>query len=58
MREYRAGDKVTVSLFRNDGLLRLRARLSNPPEDTCWLEVDSDRSEAAEQRQSSWIAGS
>jgi hypothetical protein len=46
-----------VSVFRNDGLLQFRLRLENPPEDTCWLEIDSNRNEEAEQRQAAWFAG-
>jgi len=57
LREYHAGDRVTVSVFRNDGLLQFKLRLENPPEDTCWLEIDSNRNEEAEQRQAAWFAG-
>jgi predicted metalloprotease with PDZ domain len=58
LREYHAGDRVTVSVFRNDGLLQFKVRLVDPPEDTCWLEIDANRNEEAEQRQSAWFAGS
>lgn len=34
LREYHAGDRVTLTVFRNDELLRCRARLTGPPEDT------------------------
>jgi predicted metalloprotease with PDZ domain len=56
LREYHAGDKVSVSVFRNDELLRCKARLIEPPEDTCWLEMDPDRSEQAERLQRAWLA--
>jgi hypothetical protein len=42
-------------MFRNDRLLNLRVKLIEPPEDTCWLEIDGSRNEEAEQRQSAWL---
>jgi hypothetical protein len=36
-------------------LLSLRVKLIEPPEDTCWLEIDAGRNEQAEQRQLSWL---
>jgi predicted metalloprotease with PDZ domain len=58
LREYHAGDRVAVSVFRHDRLLNFKLRLAVPPEDTCWLEIDSDRNEEAEQRQTAWLAAS
>jgi predicted metalloprotease with PDZ domain len=55
LREYRAGDRVTFRVFRSDGLLNFRVKLIEPPEDTCWLEIDAGRSEEAEQRQAAWL---
>lgn len=56
LREYRAGDKVSLSVFRNDELLRCKVTLTAAPEDTCWLELDSDRSEEAERNQRAWLS--
>ncbi len=56
LREYHAGDKVLLSVFRNDELLRCKVALTDPPEDTCWLDLDPDRSEQAERNQRAWLA--
>lgn len=56
LREYHAGDKVALSVFRSDELLRYKVTLAEPPEDTCWLEFDPDRSEQAEKNQRAWLA--
>jgi predicted metalloprotease with PDZ domain len=58
LREYHAGDRVSVSVFRNDGLLKFKVRLTDPPEDTCYLEIDSERSAKAEQAQAAWLSQS
>ena len=55
LREYHAGDRVTLAVFRNDELLNFKARLAEPPEDTCWLEIDANRNAEAEQRQAAWL---
>lgn len=56
LREYHAGDKVTISVFRNDALLKFKVRLTAPPDDTCWLEFDADRTAEAESGQRRWLA--
>ncbi|HZD52841.1 MAG TPA: PDZ domain-containing protein, partial [Woeseiaceae bacterium] len=56
LREYHAGDKVSLTVFRNDELLRFQLRLVQPPEDTCWLDPDPDASAEAEQRQRAWLS--
>jgi predicted metalloprotease with PDZ domain len=58
LREHHAGDRVTLTVFRNDELLRFRARIVEPPEDTCWLDADPEASPEAEQRQKAWLTGS
>jgi predicted metalloprotease with PDZ domain len=55
LREYHAGDRVMLTVFRNDGLLNLRVRLAEPPEDTCWLELDTHRTDEADHRLSAWL---
>ncbi|MEX2123245.1 MAG: PDZ domain-containing protein [Woeseia sp.] len=56
LREYHAGDKVSLSVFRNDGLLKFKVRLGDPPEDTCYLEIDGERSAKAEQALAAWLS--
>jgi predicted metalloprotease with PDZ domain len=51
LREYQAGDRVMLSVFRTDHLLNLKVKLADPPHDTCWLELDSHRPD----RQSTWL---
>ena len=40
--EYRAGEDVTLSVFRRDELLRLKVTLEEPPLDTAYLQIDTD----------------
>lgn len=56
LREYHAGDRVTLTVFRNDELLRSRVRLADPPEDTCWMEPHPDSTADADQRQKAWLS--
>jgi predicted metalloprotease with PDZ domain len=56
LREYHAGDRVTVSVFRNDELMHFKARLAEPPEDTVYLEILKDRDEKTEQNLSAWLS--
>jgi predicted metalloprotease with PDZ domain len=44
LREYHVGDRVTISVFRNDELLKFKLRLAPAPEDTCYLEITGDPS--------------
>jgi predicted metalloprotease with PDZ domain len=57
LREYHAGDRVSITVFRNDVLLAFKPRLSEPPEDTCYLTLDPDRTEQSEQYFRSWSTG-
>ncbi|MEX2496842.1 MAG: PDZ domain-containing protein [Woeseia sp.] len=54
--EYHAGDRVTVTVFRNDVLLRFKVKLDEPPEDTCYLTLDADPSEQSHRNLESWLA--
>jgi predicted metalloprotease with PDZ domain len=56
LREYHAGDRVTISVFRSDALLKFKVRLIDPPEDTCWLELDPEPSEEAKTNQRAWLS--
>lgn len=55
--EYRAGDEVSLAVFRRDELLRLKVTLEDPPEDTCYLLVDADASDAQLKIRESWLSG-
>lgn len=56
LREHRAGDRVTISVFRNDELMRFKARLTEPPEDTCYLAIDADSDQATEKNLEAWLS--
>ena len=55
--ERHAGDEVTLSVFRGDQLMRLRATLSDAPEDTCYLVIDPEASDAAGEKRRAWLSG-
>jgi len=55
MQEYHAGDRVTLTVFRRDELIRLSVTLMAPPADTCYLTEEEDCSSAAEQRKRAWL---
>jgi hypothetical protein len=46
---------VSVTVFRDDVLLRRRVTLAVPPEDTCYLEIDADASESATRERDDWL---
>jgi predicted metalloprotease with PDZ domain len=56
LRDHRAGDTVTISAFREEALLRHRVKLGEAPEDTCYLEIDSDADSEAEKHRNAWLA--
>ena len=56
LREYHSGDKVTLTVFRRDELIRFSVTLDSPPADTCYLTEEPDSSAAAEERKRSWFA--
>jgi len=56
LREYHSGDKVTLTVFRRDELIRFSVTLESPPADTCYLTEELDSSAAAEERKRSWLA--
>ena len=55
LRDFKVGDTVSISVFRNDELMRFRVRLGRPPEDTCYLQTDEDADTAAEKERGSWL---
>jgi len=56
LRDHHAGDTVTITAFREESLLRHRVKLGTAPEDTCYLEIDSDADSEAEKLRNVWIA--
>lgn len=57
LRDYRPDDVVTVTVFRGDELMRFRATLVAPPEDTCYLAFAANPSAAALSRRTAWLTG-
>jgi predicted metalloprotease with PDZ domain len=55
LRDHRAGDTVTVTVFRDHNLMRHRVRLGKAPEDTCYLSLDSAADPAREKERSKWL---
>jgi len=55
LRSYRAGDKLDLVVFRGDELLTTRVKLSEAPENTCFLKIDSDADAIATARRAAWL---
>jgi len=56
IRRYRPGDKSELTVFRGDELLTLKLRWAEAPDDTCYLQEDSDASSTAVERRGSWLS--
>ncbi len=57
LREYSAGDRVTVTVFRRDELLTFKARLDAAPETTAYLTLDGDSDTTTLQKRQAWLTG-
>jgi len=57
LREHHVGDTVTISAFRDEHLMKFRVKLAAPPEDTCYLELQSDPDAGTEKMRSAWLTG-
>ena len=55
IRRYRPGDKSKLSVFRGDELLTLKLVWAEAPDDTCYLQEDTDAVEAAIKRRKAWL---
>jgi len=55
LRDHRAGDTVTVTVFRDHNLMRHRVRFGKAPEDTCYLSLDSAADSEREKERASWL---
>ena len=57
LREHHVGDTVTISVFRVEHLMRFPVKLGAPPEDTCYLELESDPDARTEKMRAAWLTG-
>jgi predicted metalloprotease with PDZ domain len=57
LREHHVGDTVTISVFRDEHLMRFPVKLGAPPEDTCYLELESDPDARTENMRTAWLTG-
>lgn len=55
LKAYRDGDKLELIVFRGDELVTLRIKLSDAPENTCFLEFDGDADAESLARQAAWL---
>jgi predicted metalloprotease with PDZ domain len=55
LRDHHTGDTVTVTVFRDETLMRHRVTLADPPEDTCYLEFDEDPDDVAVKLRDGWL---
>ena len=58
LRDYHVGDKVSLTVFRDHRLMRLKVKLTEPPEDTCYLVVADDADDACARERASWLGTS
>ena len=56
LREHHVGDTVIISAFRDEHLMKFQVKLAAPPEDTCYLELDTDPDSATEEKRSAWLS--
>ncbi len=57
LKRFRPNDKMSLVVFRGDELLTLKIVFEAPPEDTAWLELDTDVDVHVEARRAAWLAG-
>jgi predicted metalloprotease with PDZ domain len=55
LRDYREGDKATITVFRDHVLMRHRVVLGTPPEDTGYLVIDGDAAEPVLAQRRHWL---
>ena len=55
LRDHHPGDTVTITVFRDDVLVRRRITLGEPPGDTCYLDVDDDADARAVRQRDDWL---
>ena len=57
LRGYRDRDKTVITVFRGDELLTLPIKFQAAPQDTCYLDLDSDVELGTENLRVSWLHG-
>jgi len=55
LRTYRDGDTLELIRFRGDEIVTSSVRLVDAPENTCYLQIDSDADAMAIARQAAWL---
>ena len=55
LQDYREGDTVTMTVFRDHVLMRHQVVLGAPPEDTCYLALDEAADESALAERRHWL---
>ena len=55
LRDHQPGDTLTITLFRDDVLLRRRVTLAEAPADTCYIVADDEADEAAVRQRDNWL---
>lgn len=58
LRDHHEGDAVTITVFRDHNLMRRRVTLAAPPDDTCYLVIDTDVDAAVETGRKRWLGQS
>lgn len=55
LRDYRIGDSVTITVFRDHNLMRHRLVLEKMPEETCYLTIASDADKSRMEERKKWL---
>ena len=55
LRNYRAGDKATITVFRDHILMRHQLTLENMPEDTGYLTIAANADDAEDAQRCAWL---
>lgn len=55
LRTYRDGDMLELIVFREDELISTTVRLASAPQDTCYLQLANDATEATIDRRNAWL---
>lgn len=57
LREHHVGDTVTISVFRDEHLMRFQVKLAAPPEDTCYLDLEKEPDARTKKMRNAWLKG-
>jgi predicted metalloprotease with PDZ domain len=56
LRDHLAGNTVTITVFRDETLLRHKVKLAKAPENVCYLQLDPDPDSDAQVLSAAWLA--